>query len=168
MSVMIHARGTLRLMSRSDELVAAWRALLLAQNAVLRAIDEDLAAAGGVPIHVYDVLLELNAAPHRRLRMKDLASRTVLTRSRISKLVDELAADGFVERHADASDGRGSFVVITSTGRAALRRSAPIYLESIDRHFMSHLLAGEAERLTAALERVVAGHQPRITTRASR
>ncbi len=155
-------------MSRPDEDVAAWRALLLAQNAVLRAIDEDLAAGGGVPIHVYDVLLELNAAPHRRLRMKDLAARTVLTRSRISKLVDELTADRLVERHADATDKRGSFVVISPTGRAALKRSAPIYLDSINRHFMSHLLAGEAERLTAALQRVVAGHQPRITSRASR
>ena len=155
-------------MTTPDGDVAAWRALLLAQNAVLRAIDEDLAAGGGVPIHVYDVLLELNAAPGRRLRMKDLASRTVLTRSRISKLVDELAADGLVERHADATDRRGSFVVISATGRGALKRSAPIYLDSIERHFMSHLSAGEAERLTAALQRVVEGHRSRIATRASR
>ena len=152
----------------SADRVAAWRALLLAQNAVLRAIDEDLAAAGAVPIHVYDVLLELNAAPDRRLRMKDLASRAVLTRSRISKLVDELAADGLVERQADPTDGRGSVVAITATGRAALKRSAPVYLDGIDRHFMSHLAAGDAQRLTASLERVIAGHQERIAARASR
>ena len=39
--------------------------------------------------------------------------------------------------------------MITAKGRAALRRSVPIDLDSTDRHLMSHLLAGEAERLTA-------------------
>src|ERR1700681_4037234 len=90
--------------------VATWRALLLAQNAVLRAIDEDLDRAGAVPLHVYDVLLELNAAPDHRLRVKELAGRTVLTRSRVSKLVDELVDQGLVERCDDPTDRRGSVV----------------------------------------------------------
>ena len=55
-------------------------------------------SAGAVPLHVYDVLLELNAAGGRRLRIKELASPTVLTHSRISRLVDELAAYGLLER----------------------------------------------------------------------
>ncbi len=148
--------------------VAAWRALLLAQNAVLRAIDEELDAAGAVPLHVYDVLLELNGAPGRRLRMKELAGRTVLTRSRVSKLVDELVGQGLVERGEDPTDRRGSVVAITAAGRRALRKGAPVYLDGIARHFTAHLTAAEAATVTTALERVVDAHQPLILRRSSR
>jgi len=146
----------------------AWRALLLAQNAVLRAIDEDLAAAGAVPIHVYDVLLELNAVAGGRLRIKDLAARTVLTRSRISKLIDELAVEGFVERCADPDDGRGSIAAITRAGRHALKKGAPIYLDGIAHHFTAHVRSREAPAVLAALTRVVDAHRPLIVLRARR
>lgn len=148
--------------------IAGWRALLLAQNAVLRAVDEELVRADAVPLHVYDVLLELNAAPDRRLRMKELAGRTVLTRSRVSKLVDELVDQGLVERCGDPIDRRGSVVVITSAGRRALKKGAPVYLDGIARHFTAHLTAGEASTVTAALQRVVDAHQPLIERRSRR
>jgi len=148
--------------------VAAWRALLLAQNAMLRAIDEEMDRAGAVPLHVYDVLLELNAAPDRRLRMKELAGRTVLTRSRVSKLVDELVDRGLVERGDDPADRRGSVVAITAAGRRALKKGAPVYLDGIARHFMAHLTAAEAVTVTTALQRVVDAHQSLIELRSRR
>ena len=154
-------------MTGSDP-VAAWRALLLAQNAVLRAIDEEMDRAGAVPLHVYDVLLELNAASDRRLRMKELARRTVLTRSRVSKLVDELVGRGLVERGDDPADRRSSVVAITAAGRRALKKGAPIYLDGIARHFTAHLTTAEAVTVTAALQRVVDAHQPLIELRARR
>ena len=66
-----------------DTDVAAWRAVLLAQSRALRAIERDMEAAGAIPLGWYDVLLELNAAPDRQLRMQDLAARAVLSRSRV-------------------------------------------------------------------------------------
>ena len=155
-------------MTSPPDPVAAWRALLLAQNAVLRAIDEDMDAAGAVPLHVYDVLLELNGAPGRRLRMKELAARTVLTRSRVSKLVDELVGQRLVERGDDPIDRRGSVVAITAAGRRALTKGAPVYLDGIARHFTAHLTSGEAAVVTTALQRVVDAHQPLIALRCSR
>ena len=148
--------------------MAGWRALLLAQNAVLRAIDEEMDRAGAVPLHVYDVLLELNAAPNRRFRMKELARRTVLTRSRVSKLVDELVGQGLLERGNDPADRRGSVVAITAAGRRALKKGAPVYLDGIARHFTAHLSAAEAATLTTALQRVVDAHQPLIELRSRR
>ncbi|HWM97351.1 MAG TPA: hypothetical protein VNO54_09850 [Streptosporangiaceae bacterium] len=52
-----------------DPVVAAWRALLVAHSRLVPAIEADLRAAGQVPLSWYDVLLELNSAPGRRLRM---------------------------------------------------------------------------------------------------
>lgn len=155
-------------MASEADPVAAWRALLLAQNAVLRAVDEEMDAAGAVPLHVYDVLLELNGAPGRCLRMKELAGRTVLTRSRVSKLAAELVDQGLVQRGDDPTDGRGSVVAITAAGRRALRKGAPVYLDGIARHFTAHLSAAEAATVTAALQRVIDAHQPLISLRASR
>ena len=55
-------------MTDEDPAVAAWRGLLVAHSRLVPAIEADLRAAGQVPLSWYDVLLELNAAPGRRLR----------------------------------------------------------------------------------------------------
>ena len=158
-------------MAHDDEHdIAAWRALLLVQNAVLRAIEADLERAGCVPLTWYDVLLELNATEDRRLRMRELASRTVLSRTRVSRLVDDLVAEGYVSRAPDPADGRVSFAVLTPAGRTALRKAAPVYLAGIRRHFTDHLTATERSRLVTTLGKVIAAHQPplEIRRRASR
>jgi len=142
-----------------EDSVAAWRALLLAQSAVLRAIDADLHQAGHISLHWYDVLLELNAAPDRRLRIQELASRVVLTRTRVSRLVDRLADAGLVSREPDPDDGRACFAVITRVGREALRAAAPAYLAGIERHFARHLTCDQARTITEGLDQVVAAHR---------
>jgi DNA-binding MarR family transcriptional regulator len=148
--------------------IAAWRALLLAQDAVLRAIEEDLDRAGQISLSWYDVLLELNAAPERRLRMAELAGRVVLSRSRVSRLIDELAERGLVEREPDPDDGRACLAVITRSGRDALRKAAPVYLGGIERHFTSHLDDHEQAVITAGLQRVLDAHRSVVVARKNR
>jgi DNA-binding MarR family transcriptional regulator len=143
-----------------EDEVGAWRALLLAQNAVLRAIEADLQRAGMVPLTWYDVLLELNAAEGRRLRMQELAARTVLSRTRVSRLVDEMAAARLVRREPDPDDGRAAFAVLTPAGRQALRRAAPCYLAGIRRYFTDHLDDDEVGWVASALGKVVEAHDP--------
>jgi DNA-binding MarR family transcriptional regulator len=155
--------------TKDDDCLAAWRAFLLAHSGAVRAIEADLAIDGAVPLSWYDVLLELNAAPRRRLRMQDLAARVVLSRTRVSRLVDEIARAGLVERVPDPDDGRATFAAITPTGRAALRRAAPRYLAGIEDHFTSLFNAKERGELTGLLQRVVDRHaQNRIAHRPDR
>ena len=127
------------LMKRDLDRVAAWRAVLLAQSRALRAIERDLAEAELIPLGWYDVLLELNAAPDRRLRMQELGLKAVLSRTRVSRIVTELEDAGYVERVPDPDDGRATLATITASGRAALRNSAPTYLAGIDQHFSKYL-----------------------------
>jgi DNA-binding MarR family transcriptional regulator len=141
--------------------VEAWRALLLAHSGALRAIEDDLAGARMIPLSWYDVLLELNAAPDRRLRMSELGEKVVLSRTRVSRVVDELERAGLVERQPDPDDGRASFAVLTADGRKELRRSAPRYLEGIDRHFSSLLDEEEREVVARALRKVADHHRAR-------
>src|SRR5690348_18401638 len=108
-----------------DPDVAAWRSLLVAHSRLVPAMEKDLRAAGQVSLSWYDVLLELNAAPGRRLRMSELGQRAVLSRTRVSRVVGELAAAGLAERQPDQADGRSSFAALTPAGRNALRRAWP-------------------------------------------
>ena len=149
----------------SDDRVAAWRAVLLAQSRALRAIERDMHAAGAIPLGWYDVLLELNAAPGRRLRMQDLGARAVLSRTRVSRIVAELEAQGYVERQPDPDDGRAALATITPAGRAALKQAAPIYLAGIDEHFNRHLAPTAQRAVAAALQRVIDAHQAQLDPR---
>jgi DNA-binding MarR family transcriptional regulator len=137
--------------------IEAWRAFLLTHAAVVRRLERDLERAQNLPLAWYDVLLELNAAPRRRLRMQDLAARVVLSRSRVSRVVDELVRAGLVRREPDPSDGRAAFAVATEEGRAALRRAAPVYLRGIEEQFLAHLTAAELRTIETGLNRVLAG-----------
>ena len=136
-----------------DGQVRAWASVLRVHAAVVPRLERDLAAVG-MPLSWYDVLLELNAAPGRRLRMTELGARAVLSRERVSRVVDELERAGLVRRERNPDDGRSLLAVITDEGRARLRAAAPAYLAGIERHFGAHV-GDDAATVAAALLRVV-------------
>jgi DNA-binding MarR family transcriptional regulator len=138
--------------------VAAWAALLRAHAALVPKLGREVAAAG-LPISWYDVLLVLNAAPERRLRMSDLGARAVLSREQISRVVTELERSGLVTRVANPDDKRSSFATITDAGRERLRSAAPAYLAAIEEHFTRHLSAREVASVATALQKVVAAEE---------
>src|SRR5919107_3565462 len=133
--------------------VAAWAALLRVHAALVPALDQELQAAHGLPITWYDVLLELNSAPERRLTMGELGAVAVVSRSRVSRVVDELVKAGLVTREPNPDDRRSAFAALTPAGRAALRKAAPTYLAAVQREFADHLTAHEAMVLAAALRK---------------
>ena len=139
-----------------DPAVDAWRGLLVAHSRLVPAVEADLRAAGQVPLSWYDVLLELNGAPDRRLRMSELGQRTVLSRTRVSRVVDELAAAGLAERQPDQADGRSSFAALTPAGREALRRAWPVYRQAIHRQLTARLTPRQCRELAALLGLVIA------------
>ena len=150
-----------------DPEVAAWRSLLVAHSQLVPAMERDLRAAGQVSLSWYDALLELNAAPGRRLRMSELGQRAVLSRTRVSRVVDELAAAGLAERQPDPADGRSSFAALTPAGRTALRRAWPVYREAIRRRLGAHLTARQCQQLARLLGQAAAGARSGIPGKAA-
>jgi DNA-binding MarR family transcriptional regulator len=67
------------------------------------------------------------------LRQGDLADRAGLTKQAVQQFVDELAADGIVERQPDPADARARRVALTDAGRAAMRDADRIKQEIEDR-----------------------------------
>ncbi|WP_250005596.1 MarR family winged helix-turn-helix transcriptional regulator [Actinoplanes sp. M2I2] len=139
----------------SDTEVAAWAALLRVHAALVPRMDKELQAACGLPLTWYDVLLELNSAPGRRLSMGELGAVAVVSRTRVSRVVDQLVEAGLVSRESNPDDKRSAFAVITDAGRRRLRGAAPVYLDAISRYFTSRMTAGEARAVASALEKVL-------------
>jgi DNA-binding MarR family transcriptional regulator len=133
----------------------AWGAVLQVHAALVPDLDRQLQAAVGLPLTWYDVLLELAAAGHGRLRMSDLAERVVLSRTRVSRLVDELADAGLVCREQNPADKRSAYAVLTAQGRARFKEAAPVYLGGIEQHFAGRLSDEELRGIAVALRRVI-------------
>lgn len=136
-----------------------WAALLRVHAAVVPQLERALASER-MPLAWYDVLLELNSAPERKLRMTDLSARVVLSRERVSRVVDELEAAGLVRRERNLEDKRSYLAAITPQGRARLRAAAPVYLAGIEAHYTSHLTQEEMQTIGAAFARVLNAEEP--------
>ena len=137
---------------------AAWAGLLRVHAALTPLLDQELQAAHGLPLTWYDVLLELDAAPDRRLTMTQLGAAVVVSRTRVSRVVDELVRAGLVARAANPDDKRSAFARLTPSGSAKLRSAAPTYLAGIERHFTGLMTRAEAQTVATALGKVLRAH----------
>jgi DNA-binding MarR family transcriptional regulator len=138
------------------DLADTWGALLKVHAALVPLFDRELQETHGLPLTWYDVLLELNVAPKRRLTMGQLGSVAAVSRTRVSRVVDELVRAGLVARESNPDDGRSAFAALTPAGRAALSRAAPTYVAAVQREFTDHLTTREADVLAGALRKVLA------------
>jgi DNA-binding MarR family transcriptional regulator len=134
---------TERTVSRSlmphDPRLAPWRAFLEAHARVTRRLDEELRAEHDLSLAEYEALLTIAEAQDRRIRMRQLADRVVLSKSGVTRLIDRLVLDGLVERHACLSDARGAEAVLTTAGLDRLRHASRTHLRGISEHFLDVL-----------------------------
>jgi DNA-binding MarR family transcriptional regulator len=99
--------------------------------------------------------------------MTDLSARVVLSRERVSRVVDELEAAGLVRRERNVEDKRSFLTAITPEGRARLRAAAPVYLAGIEEHYASHLTDDEIRVIGQAFARVLEAEEPARTSHGS-
>lgn len=149
----------------TDDALGVWADLLRFHRTVTDVLGRELAAAVGMPLTWFDVLVQLEAAPDGRRRMQDLAAAVVLSKSGLSRLVDRLEDAGYVERISCPADRRGTFAAVTPAGRAALRRARPVHLQGVAEHFADHLPPSDLRALGRILRTLlaalgVAGAQP--------
>jgi DNA-binding MarR family transcriptional regulator len=132
----------------------AWRGFLLSHKAIVRELDADLVAKHGLTTRDYEVLLFLSQAPDRQLKMSELAERTMLTRSGVTRLIDGLQQSGLVERVACPSDARVSWASLTDPGYQKLREAGETHVESIRQVFLQHFSNEELGQLAELLGRL--------------
>ena len=117
----------------------SWRAWLDMSRLLPDRLSRDLSAEHGLSIADYEILVQLSENPDRRIRMSDLADRTLSSRSRLTHQFDRLAKQGFVTREPCTDDGRGSWAVLTQHFVDLLTPSEFEELGRISRKISEHL-----------------------------
>jgi DNA-binding MarR family transcriptional regulator len=135
----------------------AWRGMLRAHAALTKALDADLESAHGLPLSSYEVLMYLNDAEGRKMRMRDLASSVILSRSGLTRLADRLEREGLIRRESCSDDARGAYAVLTPAGAAKLALARSTHLAGVRSLFLQHFSGSELDALGDAWERVVPG-----------
>ena len=132
----------------------AWRGLLRAHALLVKRLDAELEATHGLPLTSYEVLLHLAKSDGGKMRMCDVAESVLLSRSGLTRLVDRLERDGYVERVSCDADARGAYARLTPAGQAKLADASGTHLEGIRQHFLAHFSDAELGLLAEAWERV--------------
>ena len=130
---------------------------LRAHQQISEVLNKNLVEERGITLAWYDVLLQLSASGEDRLRLQDLADRVLYSRSGLTRLIDRMEVAGLVVREPCPDDRRGTFAVLTPSGKRTLRRAAPTHLRGIEKQFFSRLTEDEVEAIDAAMKELLRG-----------
>jgi DNA-binding MarR family transcriptional regulator len=117
-------------------------------------LDRLIAVRSGVAIGVAAVAVLGKVIDDGPMRMSDLADAVRTHPAALTRQVQALETEGYVERSADPHDGRASVVAVTAAGRVAHRR-----IEAANDELMAEQLDGwsteELSELVEQLDRLV-------------
>lgn len=138
-----------------DELErAAWGGFIAAQSTMFARIEDDLRARFALTHTEFEVLLRLFKSPTGKMRIQELAARSLLSRSGTSRAVERLERAGYVARLAAVEDGRGAYAALTELGREHFAKAAPAHVELVRDSFLRKFSRDELAVLAALLRRV--------------
>jgi len=132
--------------------LAIWRVFLECGYALIDILDAELQAEGGMNLRSYDVLVNLEEAEHP-VRMNELASRILASKSGLTRVIDRMEDAGLVERQPSREDRRAIEVVMTPEGATALQAARRVHRRGIQEHFAQHL----SDRDFSAMRDALAG-----------
>lgn len=140
-------------LDRDEEIL--WRSLVELLVRLPRLLDEQFDREARVSMAEYAVLVALSEAPDRELRMGELASATALSRSRITRVVDDLVRRSLVERRKCEQDARSALAALTPTGMSVLTSAYPGHLARVRALVLDHITKSEMRTMTQVLTRVL-------------
>ena len=138
----------------------AWRSFTTMRRSLDRALEKNLQSTGEISAPDYEILIALFEAPDKTMRARDLAMRVGWERSRVSHQVTRMTKRGLLERTECDSDGRGTWIGLTSSGRRAVLSSMRDHAAAIREYFFDVLGPGEIETLRSLSDRVLATIEP--------
>ena len=130
----------------SEREQTSWRSFIMSVHDLMAALEADLAPVG-LTMGDYEVLVWLSEADERRMRMCDLAAAMQLSPSGLTRRLDGMVKNGWVERASCAADRRVAWAHLTDTGFAKLQEAAPHHVASVRRHMLDPLGAKGVEQL---------------------
>ncbi len=138
----------------------AWGGLLRTHAQLDRAIDADLREHDGITHVEFEVLLRLSLSDRARMRIQDLATTSLLTRSGMSRLLDRMERAGVITRQAAPEDGRGAYAALTDQGRALFDQASARHIKHVRSIFHSRLTPEELDTLAVIWAKLAAPEEP--------
>ena len=126
---------------------AAWRGHLRMTWLLAAAVARDLVRDSGLSAADYQVLVQLSESENHEMRISELATSMMWSKSRLSHQLSRMKERGLVCRRECRSDARGSFAVLTPEGLEAITKAAPAHVESVRRHFIDRLDRRQVEAM---------------------
>lgn len=133
----------------------AWRTHLEVNRLLKHQLEKDLQPFG-LTMNDYEILVNLSESEDLRMRMSDLATATVQSKSRLSHQITRMERVGLVRREHCESDRRGLYAVLTDQGLETMRNVAPHHVESVRRHFIDMMDPETLQELCATLTPIAA------------
>jgi DNA-binding MarR family transcriptional regulator len=137
-----------------------WRAFLTASRLLWDQVERQLQQEAGLPHAYYEILVRLSETPGRALRMSQLASTSLSSRSRLSHAVARMEEAGWIVRKPCEDDRRGQIAELTDAGMDAIRTAAPGHVEEVRRILFDQLTVQEQAALGAISEKLAAHLHP--------
>jgi DNA-binding MarR family transcriptional regulator len=138
----------------------AWLAFLRAHASVTRELSSRLEAAHGLTMNDYDCMVQLAYAPERSLRRVDLARSVLLSPSGITRLLDGLEREGWVEKRSCDSDARVTYAHLTDAGLEKFKTARKTHLADVEEAFGSRFSAEELAAVSSLLGRLLDSDEP--------
>jgi DNA-binding MarR family transcriptional regulator len=139
---------------------AAWFGLLSAHAELTRGLDACLSAKHGLTLSAYEVLSRLAHADDGHLRMSELAGRSQLSLSRVSRVIDSLEDRGLAERRSCPTDSRVVHATITPAGQELLSAAQDTFFATVESRFLGRLTCDEVGLLGDIFGRLVEAGPP--------
>jgi DNA-binding MarR family transcriptional regulator len=102
----------------------------------------------------YGVLLLVGRSPNGVRPIGELINATAFTSGGVTRLVDRMEREGYVERRPCPTDRRVQYVGLTDKGQDMLERATEVHLRGIQEHVMDVLEAEEVATLDAVLAKL--------------
>jgi DNA-binding MarR family transcriptional regulator len=138
----------------------AWISLIRAHDVTSRELGAQLQTNHALTRKDYEALYMLSEAEGQRLKRVDLSERLSLTPSGVTRLLEGLEADGFVERAACDSDLRVTYAALTDAGREKLEEASSAHVAAVRAVLEDCLTTDEIETLAELLDRLPGGPPP--------
>jgi DNA-binding MarR family transcriptional regulator len=136
----------------------AWQAYRLMTRQLEARLARELARDSGLSMQDYDVLSALTDAAGHRRSAKDLGAHLLWSPSRLSHHLDRMQRRGLARR-ASCPAGRGTDVVLTAQGLAAIQAAAPGHVAAVRHAFTDRLTPHDLATLTRASATIIDGLQ---------
>ncbi|MEH3155855.1 MAG: MarR family transcriptional regulator [Gordonia paraffinivorans] len=126
--------------------------LVRAQILLWNAVDGRLREDHDLPLSWFEPMRVV--AAHDHARVHDIAVTLLITDGGASKLVDRIAAAGYLHRHRHPDDGRATWLELTQDGAAVLAAAEATFRDELTRRLGTTLPGDRLREMADALARV--------------